>query len=26
VIAAEVRTVVHDLRAWCDAMESALRR
>lgn len=26
VIAAEVRTTAHDLRAWCDAMESALRR
>lgn len=26
VIAAEVRTVAHDLRAWCDAIEAALRR
>jgi hypothetical protein len=26
VIAAEVRTMAHDLRVWCDAMESALRR
>lgn len=26
VIAAEVRTVARDLRAWCDAMEAALRR
>jgi hypothetical protein len=26
VIAAEVRTMAHDLRVWCDAMEVALRR
>ena len=26
VIAAEVRTMAHDLGAWCNAMESALRR
>jgi len=26
VIAAEVRTMAHDLRVWCDAMETALRR
>jgi hypothetical protein len=26
VIAAEVRTMAHDLGAWCDAMETALRR
>ncbi len=26
VIAAEVRTMAHDLGAWCDAMEAALRR
>lgn len=26
VIAAEVRTMAHELRAWCDAMETALRR
>lgn len=26
VIAAEVRTVAHDLRVWCDEMEAALRR